>query len=78
MNTPRLTPIKRANRNECFQTSTLATKIQVTEATEQKLTKNQDLEVKVQPEDNKCFSWLANNVNNFFKIAIFATILSRK
>ena len=57
MNMPRLTPIKRANRNECFQTSRPATKIQVTEVIEQELTKNQGLEMKVQPEDNQIFSW---------------------
>ena len=57
MDIPRFTPIKRANRNECFQTSTPATKIQVTEAIEQELTKNQDLQEKVQREDNQIFGW---------------------
>ena len=52
MNMPHLTPIKRAYWNECFQTST----IQVTKAIEQELTKHQDLEVKVQSEDNQIFS----------------------
>ena len=40
---PCLTPITSANQNECFQTSTPA-KTQVTKATEQELTKNQDLQ----------------------------------
>ena len=78
MNMPRLSSIKRANWNECFQMSTPATKIQVTEAIEQELMKNQDLEEKFQPKDNQIFSWQVSNVNNFFKIAIFTTISSRK
>ena len=56
MNMPRLTPIKRANRNE-YLTSTPATKTQVTEAIEKKLTRNQDLKQKFHPEDNQTFSW---------------------
>ena len=45
--------LKERTEMKCFQTST----IQVIKAIEQELTKHQDLEVKVQSEDNQIFSW---------------------